>query len=221
MRIGPKGLGQRHRGQTEARSWGADTLARFGGLLVIGVLVIGVLVPCAANASVRPAPDPSPQRAPATASPGPDPAPQAVVSSQPSHGATSSTTSTRTSAPIVPRIVRAVPAQPHLSPAVSAAVPRHTPASPKPAVSVTRHARRPSVKQAPSHHARPAPGTRVSLPFLVTSVRRLTSGLLVTGKVSAPGDGLLLLLSSLAMAALAVSSFVLLRRLRRLGGPTG
>lgn len=221
MRIGPKGLSQRHRGQTDAGSWGADTLARFGALLVIGVLVIGALMPGVANAGVRPAPDPSPQKAPASATHAPDPAPQAIVGSQPSHEVPSSTTSTPTSTPIVPRAVRPAPARPHLGTASSSAVSRHPPVSPKRAAIATRRAGRPAVKRAPTRHVRPAPRTRVSLPFLVTSVRRLTSGLLVTGKASSPGDGFLLLLSSLAMAALAVSSFALLRRLRRLGGPTG
>ena len=56
------------------------------------------------------------------------------------------------------------------------------------------------------------------LSFIAVELHRLTSGLRA-GTVSVPDDGVLLLLSSLAMAALAVSSFALLRRLRRLSRP--
>jgi hypothetical protein len=56
------------------------------------------------------------------------------------------------------------------------------------------------------------------LGFIATDLLRLTSGLRA-GTEAQPGDGVLLLLSALAMAALAVSSFALLRRLSRLGRP--
>ncbi len=55
------------------------------------------------------------------------------------------------------------------------------------------------------------------LSFVATDLLRLTSGLRASA-APRPGDGVLLLLSSLAMAALAVSSFTLLRRLKRFGG---
>jgi hypothetical protein len=55
------------------------------------------------------------------------------------------------------------------------------------------------------------------LSFIATDLLRLTSGLRA-GAAARPEDGVLLLLSSLAMAALAVSSFALLRRLKRVGG---
>jgi uncharacterized iron-regulated membrane protein len=55
------------------------------------------------------------------------------------------------------------------------------------------------------------------LSFIATELLRLTSGLRA-GTVTGPGNGVLLLLSSLAMATLAISSFMLWRRLKRLGG---
>jgi hypothetical protein len=54
--------------------------------------------------------------------------------------------------------------------------------------------------------------------FIATALLRLTSGLRA-GTEAHPEDGVLLLLSALAMAALAVSSFALLRRLSRLRRP--
>lgn len=56
------------------------------------------------------------------------------------------------------------------------------------------------------------------LSFLSKAVMRLAPGTFGAGAANHP-DGVLLLLSSLAMAALAVAGFSLLRRLRRFEGP--
>ena len=78
--------------------------------------------------------------------------------------------------------------------------------------------RRPVVTSHPSvHHTRHAVSKPVlpSLAFLPRDLLRLVPG---SFEVGTPGhdDGVLLLLASLAMGVLAVSSFVLLRRLKNL-----
>jgi hypothetical protein len=131
---------------------------------------------------------------------------------QPSHVTRPSTTT----APVLPHLTRRAT---HLTlPEQSGAAPIAHPVSP-----VTTHAR-----PVAHHHAArrlvpsapPAGTSRVALSFplsfIATDLLRLTSGLRA-GAAAHPGNGVLLLLSSLAMAALAVSSFTLLRRLKRFG----
>jgi hypothetical protein len=178
--------------------------------VIFAVLLIGCLLPDVASAagSPRVSPDPSPRKAPSSPAPTPDPAPEAIA-----RHTTPASTASRSSTSIAPRLVHVTtPTRPSYVP---------PPTSGNPLVTAHRHIRRVPAHKAPDHHARPATvPDRVSLPFHVTKVIPLTSGL-PAGTATHAGDGFLLLLSSLAMAALAVSSFALLRRLKRLGGTAG
>jgi hypothetical protein len=196
------------------------------------LLVLGSLGPSAATASSRrPSADPAPQKAPAVESPStraPDPAPQAVPKSPPSHSTSSGTSQTRPTVITAgsPHIVKlTAPGRPIST--SSAAPLRPNAASPNVAArsttsravarAVRHHA---AVSHAAHHHAPPA--TRpVAQPISLSVLR----GLLPTHLLRVPAlqsgggnhpDGVLLLLCSLAMAVLAVSSFSLLRRLKRL-----
>jgi hypothetical protein len=123
---------------------------------------------------------------------------------------------------VTPRATRPTrPTRPTL-PAQSGAAPIGHPVSP-----AATHVRPLARHHAARRLVAPAPrrGTsRAALSFpssiIATDLLRLTSGLRA-GASARPGDGVLLLLSSLAMAALAVSSFMLLRRLKRFGGGPG
>ena len=113
---------------------------------------------------------------------------------------------------VAPHIVH-VSAPPHRSSASAAVVP----------VATARHRKaRHAVPVAHVRHVRPTVAKPVSLAsplaFFTGDLLRLVPAPFRAG---APDhrDGVLLLFSALAMAALAVSSFVLLRRLKRLGGP--
>ena len=215
--MGLQGLLRRYRGQTDASSWTAGTLARSGAPLVLALLVLGCLAPGGASAASHSrAPDPSPQKAPPVASSGsrsPDPAPQAVVvTSRPSHP-----TSPARSVPTVvaPHIV--APTIVHV-----AAPPPHRTASPNVVARVSKPRPAKAHRAAPVHHARHAAATRVTrvtlsspLAFLGRDLLRLVPGPFRSS--DAPErDGVLLLLASLAMGVLAVSSFALSRRLKGL-----
>ena len=83
------------------------------------------------------------------------------------------------------------------------------------------------ISHAPPRHQAAAPPSEsrpiaLSLPagFLLKDILRLPHAALHAGEVAGHKDGVLLLLSSLAMGVLAVSSFSLLRRLKRLEGLT-
>jgi len=65
------------------------------------------------------------------------------------------------------------------------------------------------------HHARPQ-ATRLSFPLALPRDLLLLPAAALHDGTTGHRDGVLLLLSSLAMAVLAVASFALLRRLRRL-----
>jgi hypothetical protein len=222
--IGPRGLGQRHRGQTDAGSWVADPLSRFRALVVLAVLLISALLPDAASAgSRRMAPDPSPQKAPRSASaaaPTPDPPPQTALRSQSPHVTPSSPTLVAVTPRVNPRSERVTPPAQHSvttsdAAGVQASTARHT-------GSRRQHPRAAPRGRTHARHAAPSRSTRVSLSlplaFLTRDLLRLAPGALRSGAAS-PSDGGLLLLSALAMAILAVASFVLLRRTKQPGGP--
>ncbi len=237
MRTRSTGNSQRNRGQLGGVSWAAATLARLGEAVVIGLLVLGSLAPTAATASSRgPTADPAPQKAPpapASRSATPDPAPQAMPRAQPSQSAPKSATSgtpPTDATPVTPHIVQTTaPARP--SSTYSDAPARPSTASSNPAASSTNSR---TVARVQRHHAtishparyhappvaRPAAHS-ISLSFLLgllpTHLLRMRA--LETGGVN-HRDGVLVLLGSIAMAALAMSSFSLLRRLKRLEGPT-
>jgi hypothetical protein len=214
--IGPRGLGQRHRGQTDAGSWVADPLSRFRALGVLAVLLISALLPDAASAgSRRMAPDPSPQKAPrseSAAAPTPDPPPQAALRSQSPHLTPSSPTLVAVTPRVNPRSERVTTSD---AAGVQASTARHT-------GSRRQHPRAAPRGRTHARHAAPSRSTRVSLSlplgFLTRDLLRLAPGALRSGAAS-PSDGGLLLLSALAMAILAVASFVLLRRTKQLGRP--
>jgi len=217
LQLGPRGLWRRHRGQTDASSWAAGTLARSGALMALALLVLSLLAPDLASARAhRSAPDPTPQAAPsapAASTPPPDPAPQAMVAPHVPHS-TPPPAATRTAPPVVaPRIVQlTTPAQPsgqvaHTSAESSA--PAHRPSPPPTKVSHT--SRRHALTTRSVAHP-------ISLSFflgrLPNDLLRLPQVALRAGEDS-HGGGILLLLSSLAMGVLAVSSFALVRRLKR------
>lgn len=216
MRTRPRGQRHRYRGQMDASSWAARTPAPLGALVAVALFLLSCLVPSVAGAA-----QPSPQKAPASATTHtPDPAPQASTRTHVSHSSPPPVT-TRSTTPVVvvPRVVHTTaPAQ------STSTVPSASVASGKPASAPTpapRHPAHPASRHvAPARHAPPPqPAAHpISLSFLFGL---LPSDLLrlphAAGGVSHPG-GVLLLLSSVAMGVLAVASFALLRRLRRLEG---
>jgi hypothetical protein len=188
-------------------------------LAICAVLAVSFLVPDVASAgSRRAAPDPSPQKAPTSALPSPDPAPQAIVRSQTSHVVQPSTTSV----PVVPRVTVHV-----TRPTRVTGVTRVTPPVAAAAKAIGRTGSSARVRARPVTHHRavtrpPGPPTSANpvalsfpLAFIATDLLRVTAALRA-GAAEHPEDGVLLLLSSLAMAVLAVSSFALLRRVKRL-----
>jgi hypothetical protein len=187
--------------------------------VVLALLALSCLAPVAAMArSDRLAPDPSPQKAPPLTSPStpsPDPAPQAATRSVPSHFTPRPTTSSQVTTEIPPRVAHVtVPAQPSTTSSTVAHV-----------STVTRpKVRHPASVSRVRHPVRPAGTKPVSLSFplgfFARDLLRLVPGPFRAGAVDHRG-GLLLLLSSLAMGVLAVSSFALVRRLKRLEGRTG
>jgi len=219
LRIARVDVAQRYGGQAHTGSWTARIFARLGGAAVVAVLALSCLtLPAAqAAASTGHAGDPSPQAAPgATAStPAPDPAPQAATRSTPSH----------TSAPSTPAIRQStstVSTERPVTVTVSPVVPARTSSTP-PAVNSTPS--NPASAHRASHRtarhvpaARPG-STRVGpLTFPLALPRDL---LLLPSDALHVGDpahrnGVLLLLSAVAMAVVAAASFTLLRRLRRL-----
>jgi len=199
---------QRYRGQKDAGSSTALRLTELGETLVLALLALICLAFWAAPTSAKThAADPSPQQAPAAQSPGspsPDPAPQADARTTPSH----------TSAPTRPSIhittstpsSRSTSSQPLSSSVV------HTPT-----VSAPPARRTSSPVRAQIHHVRATrkPSSRVTgLSFPLALPRDLLPSL--RADVPVHRNGVLLLLSSVAMAVVAVASFTLLRRLRRL-----
>jgi len=158
--------------------------------------------------------DPAPQKAPVVGSssqPSPDPAPQAEVRSTVTHTSVPRTPTIRVPVVVTPATTVRTPAA-----TVSAPAANNVTSSPSPAQPVRRnssHVRVPHV--ATPHHARPQ-ATRLSFPLALPRDLLLLPAAALHDGTTGHRDGVLLLLSSLAMAVLAVASFALLRRLRRL-----
>jgi hypothetical protein len=212
---------QRDRGQLFADSWAARFLARLGGAVLVAVIAWSLLGSATASAASHSrSADPSPQPAPTAVSstPAPDPAPQVAVRAQPSHS-TPPTTTRSVSTAVAPRVAQTT-APASTAPASSGPTVSSSPAKPRPPAS--HHAR--PVSHAPPHHAAPRRTVvhPISLSFLLgllpANLLHLPHAALHAGEASRSG-GVLLLLSSVAMGVLAVASFVMMRRLKRLAGP--
>jgi hypothetical protein len=212
-----RGTWQRRRGQTDAGSWAAEIVARICGTVILVLVAFSWPGAAGATAATRGhASDPAPQKAPtsgASSQPAPDPAPQANTTSPAPHRSTVSSPPIRVPAVTTPaRTVVVTPARTVSAPAtkIVAWSPRLAEsARPTPPVHVRVHR-----VETPRH----APSQATPLSFPLAIPRDL---LLLPGKAFGEGttghrDGVLLLLSAMAMAVLAVASFTLLRRLRRL-----
>ena len=227
---------QRRRGHTEAGSWAAQMVARICGTVIVALVVSSwPAATGAAAATPRPAPDPVPQNAPtsgAASQPTPDPAPQVRTTSPASPRSTpispmirvpvvvtpprtvSAVTPPRTVSAPAPKIVIASP-RPKI--VIASPRPKIVIASPRPAQPVrptaSSHVR---AARAPApHRARPQ-ATRLSFPLALPKDLLLLPGRALHAGETGHRDGVLLLLTSLAMAGLAVASFALLRRLKGL-----
>jgi hypothetical protein len=218
LRIARVDVTQRYGGQTDAGSWTARTLARIGGAAVVAVLALNCLglPPAQAATAHGHAGDPSPQAAPGSSAstPAPDPAPQAAPRSTPVRTATPSTRPTTspvsnghpttvTSSPVVAVRTSSVPP-------ASSSVPSHTASAP--AHSVSHHA----VRHVPPARTTSTRVGRLSFPLALPRDLLLLPGAALRAGDAGHSNGVLLLLSAVAMAVVAVTSFTLLRRLRRL-----
>jgi hypothetical protein len=208
---------RRYRGQKEAGSCTARTVARMSGLAAAAVLSLASLAPAGAQAASHGnAGDPSPQPAPVStgAAPSPDPAPQAATQSTPSHASTPSTPPISQVTPSVSSGSGGGSGQPVVS---SPVAPAHASSTAPPSDRVRTHSAPAQVSHRVVRHAPAArrPSTRVGPLSFPLSLPR---ALLLIPRAGAPAhrNGLLLLLSSVAMAVVAVASFAMLRRLRRL-----
>jgi hypothetical protein len=232
----------RHRGQVNG-SWAARNLARLGETALGALVAMSFIAPAPADAAGHgSAPDPSPQPAPSVTSPtpAPDPVPQASeraipmttspVSTPPVYepssssstgtgtanvGASSGTTSTPvgSSSGSGTTTVQTTSAPPTTVHAKTNGAPSAHTGSPSP-----RHAADPGApprRVADTHRAAP----RIApFPFTLSLPRSLLElpRAAFRAGVQDHDSGVLLLFSSLAMAVLAVASFGLLRRLKRL-----
>jgi hypothetical protein len=218
LHTGQRRLRQRYRGQTDRSSWAARIFAQSGEALVLALLLSGCLGAAGASAN------PTPQKAPASTTsrqPSPDPAPQAEVKPSTSHTSTptapavrrpvavsSSPAPTNTSAATRPRLVQLA-----TSPAATGA--------PSRGARGPTTSRRTATRTTAAHHSpatpRDSPQT-TSIPFPLALPRDLL--LLPRAALNSGTDsrrnGVLLLLSAVAMGVLALASLTLLRRLRRL-----
>jgi hypothetical protein len=218
---------QRRRGHTEAGSWAAQMVARICGTVIVALVVSSwPAATGAAAATPRPAPDPVPQKAPtsgAASQPTPDPAPQVRTTSPASPRSTPISPTIRVpvvvtpprtvSAVMPPRTVSAVtPPRTASAPAAKIVIATPRPAQPvRPTASPhVRAARAPA-----PHRARPQ-ATRLSFPLALPKDLLLLPGRALHAGETGHRDGVLLLLTSLAMAGLAVASFALMRRLKGL-----
>lgn len=217
MLTGLREAWQRRRGQTHAGSWAAQIVARTCGTVVV-VLVISSW-PAAAGATAataRHSADPAPQKAPTTAGgasqPAPDPAPQAASTAPASHRSASTGPVTR-----VPVIVTPTTSAATRTGTVGTPTQRTAVSSPPPAQPV-RHTSAPRLtahRASPPHHAQSQP-THLSFPLALPRALLFLPDTALRAGDTGHRNGVLLLLTSLAMAVLAVASFMLLRRLRRL-----
>jgi hypothetical protein len=205
---------QRRRGQTDAGSWAARITARICGSMLL--VLIASSWPAAAGAIAATgghASDPAPQKAPTSggsSQPSPDPAPGAASTSPEHHQST--VTRPAIQVPVVTTPARTVVVTPANT--VSAPATKTVESGPPP----TQHSPPSRVRAARAEAPRHARSQATQLSFPLTLPRDL---LLLPNKALGGGEtghrnGVLLLLSSLAMAVLAVASFALLRRLRRL-----
>jgi hypothetical protein len=206
----------RYRGHTDAGSWTACILARMGGAACVAglALTLTCLAPAAARAiSHGHAGNPSPQRAPVSSpgSPAPDPAPGSTTS----HPSTPSTPSIRVTKPAVSAGNRITPTSSPAAPAGTSSVPSVSTGA------VSRSAPTPSSVHARPRHAATVRPTSprvgpLSFPLALPRDLLLLPRAALRASVRSRENGLLLLLSAAAMAIVAVASFALLRRLRRL-----
>ncbi|HUA46019.1 MAG TPA: hypothetical protein VMA77_12365 [Solirubrobacteraceae bacterium] len=209
---------QRYGGHKDAGSSTARILTRLGELAVVALFALTCLAVCATEASAngRTA-DPSPQPAPAAShsTPAPDPAPQADTRAVSSHSSAPATPSTHVTTPTTASGTRSAESlSPHIVAAGSASVPPSTSARLHPASSPSRHASR-----APVHRVRAERHAAAQLGSLAFPLSLPRDLLLFPRAALRAGDpthrnGVLLLLSSVAMAVVAVAGFTLLRRLR-------
>jgi hypothetical protein len=220
LRIARLDVAQRYGGQMDAGSWTARILARLGGAAAIAVLMLACLAPAAARAAKHaPARDPSPQAAPVSngGSPGPDPAPQAASHSTVSHASTTSTPSIRQTTSVVstrhPITVNSSPVAPARTASAQSASHSAPARSSLPPARPSSHKR---VRHAPA--TRPTSPRVGSLSFPLALPRELLLLPRAALRAGAPDrqNGVLLLLSGVAMAVVAVAGYTLLRRLKRL-----
>jgi hypothetical protein len=204
----------RYRGHTDAGSWTACILARMGGAAAVATLALGCLIPAAARAaSDGHASDPSPQRAPVSGpgSPAPDPAPGSTTS----HPSTQTTPSIRVTTPAVSAGNRITVTRSPVARAGTSSVPSVSTGA------VSRSAPTPSSAHGRARHApatrRPPPRVGpLSFPLALPRDLLLLPRAALRASVRGRENGVLLLLSAVAMAVVALASFTLLRRLRRL-----
>ena len=213
-----RGTWQRRRGQTDAGSWAAQMVPRICGTVILVLVALSWPGAAGATAATRGhASDPSPQKAPtsgASSQPAPDPAPQANTTSPAPHRSTG--TSPAVGVPVVTTPTRTVVVTPTST--VSAPATKIVASSP--------HRTQPARRTSPAHVVRvhraatprhaPSQATPLSFPLAIPRDLLLLPGTALGAGTTGHGNGVLLLLSSVAMAVVAVASFTLLRRLRRL-----
>jgi len=201
------GIWQRYRGRTDRGSWTARVIARLGEPVALALLSL-----CCVGAAGASAASPAPQKAPVSAQsgqPAPDPAPQAEV--QPRVSIPKTTVSSRpvvvssTPTETTPRIVHVV-----TSPVITVAPSSGGRPAP-PSRPATTHKPSPASRPKATHRPR---SQVTSVAFPLTWPKDLV--LLPRAGTDNRSDGVLLLLSAMAMGVLTLASLSLLRRLRRL-----
>jgi hypothetical protein len=230
LRVSQRGRTHRRLGQPASDSSSARTNpSGLGGSVTVVLLVLSAFVPSGASAAPHAsASNPSPQPAPQVSGgsvAAPDPAPQATIRSAPSHVTTPSRPSHRVPAVVRPvstgsEAVQAQRARVLTTPRVA---PSHVVGATTPAINSPRrsvrlaHGRPVRVHYAPVVRGEPSHVVNFSIPFsfLTKDLLRLPRAAFHAGE-QVHRDGVLLLFSSIAMATLAVASFTLFRRLRRL-----
>lgn len=211
MRIARVDVSQRYRGRTDVVSSTARILTRVGEAVVIALVALSCLAtwaaPAAADAHTDDlAPQPSPV-AQGSHTPTPDPAPQADThTSTPPTSSIHVTTRTTVGAPTQPLSSRVLRTSQTSAPSAATDTTAHHVAPPP---RFRSHAAVHPVRAAQNQSARVG-----LLPFPLALPRDLL--VLPRAGAPAPRNGLLLLLSSVAMAVVAVAASVLLRRLRGL-----
>jgi hypothetical protein len=159
--------------------------------------------------------DPAPQKAPtsgASSQPTPDPAPQAnTTSSPPPHRSTVSSPTIRV--PVITTPARTVVVTPTTT--VSAPATKIVASHPHQPARPTSPAHARAHRAATPRHAQ-SQATPLSFPLAIPRDLLLLPGTALGAGTTGHRNGVLLLLSSVAMAVVAVASFTLLRRLRRL-----